>query len=303
MFARYDLGGVRFEDAGSGHGGTRRYRELLPLQGSPVSLGEPETPLLSLPCLSRRWGVDVYLKDDGMLPGGTFKARGACVALSRAVELGVRKIVMPTAGNAGGTWALYAARAGIDLTVTMARSAPRANQAEVRAAGATLELVDGSIFDAGERAKEIAATTGAFLASTFSEPYRLEGKKVAWFEVFAQLGDGIGIKLPRTIVLPVGGGVAAVAVAKAVAEVTAAGWLRDGDGVKLVGVQPEECAPIARAFEARSHTVTPWDGDPIRTMAAGLRVPHPAEGALVLKTIRESGGTMTAVSERADRRA
>jgi threonine synthase len=202
---------------------------------------------------------------------------------------------MPSAGNAGGAWALYAARAGLELTVTMANTAPRANQLEVTTAGARLELVDGTIADAATRARAIAEETGAFLAATFAEPYRVEGKKTAWLETFAQLGDGSTMTLPRTIVLPVGGGVAAIAVAKAAEEVRAAGWTTDR-GPRLVGVQPEDCAPIVRAFERGDTEVTAWPEQPT-TIASGLRVPAPSEGDLVLEVIRASDGTMVAVPE------
>ena len=265
------------------------------MRGEPVSLGEPATALLFAHRLSERWGTEVWIKDDGTLPGGTFKARGACVGLSRAAELGVKQIVMPTAGNAGGTWSLYASRAGIEITVVMAATAPRANQTEVLLAGGTLELVDGSIADAGNRAKEIAAETGAFLATTFSEPYRIEGKKAAWLEVFDVLGDEDAMAFPGTIVLPVGGGVAAWAAAKAAEEVIALGWAR-GPAPKLVGTQAANCAPIVKAFEEGATEVAAWTGDPM-TIAAGLRVPAPAEGTLVLEQIRNSGGSMVAVSE------
>jgi threonine synthase len=295
LFARYGLNDLDLAKLRSRPRGTWRYRELLPVRGQPVSLGEQETPLLFAPRLSERWQVEVFVKDDGPLPGGTFKARGACVGLSRALELGVKQVVMPTAGNAGGTWSLYAARAGLDITVVMADSAPPANQAEVRTAGGTLELVDGSIADAGTRAKEIAEATGAFLAATFSEPYRLEGKKSAWLEIYDRLGDARSFRFPRTIVLPVGGGVAAVAAAKAVQEVIGAGWCRDPEP-SLIGVQAANCAPIARAFEEGRDTVERWSGDPM-TIAAGLRVPAPAEGTLVLNTIRKSNGRLVAVEE------
>lgn len=277
--------------------GLWRFRELLPLAGQTVSLGEPETPLLFAPRLSDRFGVEVFIKDDSPLPGGTFKARGAAVGLTRAVELGARHIVMPSAGNAGGAWALYAARAGIRITVTMARTAPSANQKEVVLAGGELELVDGTIADAGARAKEISAQTGAFLAATFGEPYRVEGKKTAWLETFLQLGGGTSMVFPKTIVLPVGGGVAAVAAAKAAEEVTARGWVPSSVGApRLVGVQPDDCAPIVRAFERGDTEVNAWPDTP-STIAAGLRVPAPSEGDLVLDRVRASGGTMVAVSE------
>ncbi len=273
-----------------------RYEELLPLSSEPVSLGEPQTPLVFLRQLSERWGVETWMKDDGLLPSGTFKARGAAVAVSRARELGASAIVMPTAGNAGAAWALYSARAGLDLTVVMSRTAPDSQKAEVTAAGAELELVDGSIADAGVRAKEIASGTGAFFAGTFFEPYRLEGKKTAWLELFDQCGDETTMRLPRTLVIPVGGGVAAVASTKAAEEVGSLGWTSDERPV-LVGVQTEDCAPIVKAFEEGRDDVPAWER-PTSTIAAGLRVPAPAEGPLVLDRIRASGGTMLAVAER-----
>jgi len=317
LFARYALPGTHTEPDGRDGSATWaaiearptglwRYRELLPVAGEPVSLGEPETPLLPLPRLSELWGADVYIKDDSGFAGASFKARGACVALTRAVELGVDAVVLPSAGNAGGAWAAYGARAGIDVTVTMAQSAPEVNKTEVIVAGARLELVDGTIADAGHRAAEIAAATGAFHAATFAEPYRLEGKKTCWLEVFEQLGRlsaGPGtfeaghpaFVLPGTIVLPVGGGLAAIAVAKATEEVKAAGWA-EGGGPVVVGVQAADCAPVARAFEAGATEVEPWAERPT-TIAWGLRVPAPAEGALVLESVRRSGGSMLAAGE------
>ena len=267
-----------------------RYRELLPVRGEPVSLGEGPTPLTFAPRLSERFGVEVFVKDDGPLPSGTFKARGAAAGLSRAVELGAKEFVMPSAGNAGAAWSLYAARAGVKMTVTMARSAPEANKNEVRLAGAELVEVDGTIADAAVRAREISADTGAFLASTFAEPYRVEGKKSAWLECFDQLG-----RLPATVVTSVGGGVAAVACSKAAEEVTALGWF-EGPAPRIVGVQAEGCAPIVRAYETGAGAAEPW-GQELQTIAAGLRVPAPSEGDLVLKVVRESGGSMLSVQE------
>jgi threonine synthase len=306
LLARYDLSKLDLEEVRRRPAGMWRYEELLPVRGARVSLGEVETPLLFAHRLSERWQTEVWIKDDGVLPTGTFKARGAAVGLSKAVELGVKSVVMPSAGNAGGAWSLYAARAGIDITVTMARTAPPTNQAEVVTAGGNLELVDGTIADAGRRAAEIADDTGAFLVTTFSEPYRLEGKKSCWLELFDQLGSPtrrrrlrtVGdMRIPRTIVLPVGGGVGAIAAAKAAEEVAELGWSAD-DPPALIGVQPDRCAPIVAAFENGDDDVEPWAGEP-RTVAAGLRVPAPAEGALVLQTVRASGGAMVAVAERA----
>ncbi|MGH2752014.1 MAG: pyridoxal-phosphate dependent enzyme [Actinomycetota bacterium] len=235
------------------------------------------------------------MKDDSPSPGSTFKARGASVGLSRALELGVKRVVMPSAGNAGGAWSLYAARAGVEITVTMSSGAPGFNRAEVSLAGGELVLVDGTIADAGARAREIAADTGAWLATTFNEPYRVDGKKTAWLEVFDRLGDESSMAMPGTVVLPVGGGVAAVALAKAAREVVKLGWA-EGPAPALVGVQSADCAPIVRAFEAGTDEVAPWESQPT-TSAAGLRVPAPSEGRLVLEEVRASGGSMLAASE------
>jgi threonine synthase len=297
LLPRYDLSPLDLAKVREQNAGMWRYSELLPLHHAPVSLGEAVTPLLPAPALSARWGTEVFVKDDAALPGSTFKARGAAIGLSRAVELGASEIVMPSAGNAGGAWALYAARAGISLTVTMAETAPKANQAEVRFAGAELVLVPGTIADAGTRAKEIASERGAFLATTFSEPYRVEGKKTAWLEVFDALGSDSEMRFPKTIVMPVGGGVAAIAAAKAAEEVSALGWVQQSAPL-LIGVQAQTCAPIADAFVRGDAAVPAWTGA-VNTIAAGLRVPAPAEGALVLQVIRSSGGSMIAVSEEA----
>jgi threonine synthase len=288
LFARYHL--ERFDSRALEGSGLWRYRQLLPVTGDALSLGEPRTPLVSLPALSERWNVEVWLKDDGGLQGGTFKARGACMGVARARELGATEVVLPSAGNAGGAWSLYGARAGLGVTVTMAKSAPITNQIEVELAGGHLELVEGTIADAGARAQEIARSRNAYLAATFSEPYRLEGKKSAWFELREQLG-----RWPRTLVLPVGGGIAAVAASKAVEEMAEASWATD-EPPRMVGVQPAGCAPLVEAFEGDGE-VRPWPALP-ETIAAGLRVPSPSEGALVLERVRASDGSMIAVEER-----
>jgi threonine synthase len=295
LLARYDLSKLDLTAVRARPPGMWRYRELLPVRSDPVCLGEVQTPLLFSARLTGRWGVETYLKDDSPLPGGTFKARGASVGLSRALELGAHSFVIPSAGNAGAAWSLYAARAGVSITVTMAKTAPAVNHAEVRAAGGELVLVDGSMADAGRRAAELASDRGFFLAATFSEPYRLEGKKAAWLEVFDQLGDPERMAVPRTVLLPVGGGVGALAAAKAAEEVRAAGWTEDGPPT-IVGVQGARCAPIARAFERGDLDVAPWD-DPPDTVAAGLRVPAPSEGTEVLAAVRASGGQMIAVDD------
>ena len=291
LLARYDLSDLKLDSIYDRPDDLWRWSDLLPLQGDGVRIDEQRTPLRELQSLAVTLGVETYLKDDGPLVGETFKARGAAVALSRAIELGVKEFVMPTAGNAGGAWSAYATAAGVPITVCMSRTAPDFNQREVEANGGRLELVDGTIADAGKRAKEIAAETGAFLASTFNEPYRVEGKKTAWLETFDQLG----MRLPRTIITSVGGGVAAIAAWKAAEEVTELGWVPQ-EMPTIVGVQPEDCAPIAKAFAAGAEDVEPWPGEPT-TIAAGLRVPSPSEGYLVLDRVRRSGGSMETVSE------
>lgn len=295
LLARYDLAGISLKEVRGRPPGMWRYEELLPVKEDRVVLGEPRTPLLFLPRLSERWGTAAFMKDDSFLPGSTFKARGAAAGLSRAVELGATRLVMPSAGNAGGAWSLYAARAGIPITVTMARTAPEMNQHEVRLAGGSLILVDGTIADAAAEAKRIADETGAFLSSTFNEPYRLEGKKSAWLEVFDQLGDEDDMDMPATVIVSVGGGVAALAVAKATDEIIQLGWA-SGPGPKIVGVQAADCAPITEAFDSGATEVEPWPEEPT-TIAAGLRVPVPSEGDLVLDRIRASKGSMLAATE------
>jgi threonine synthase len=204
-------------------------------------------------------------------------------------------MVVPSAGNAGGAWALYGARAGVRVTVTLARSAPVANRTEVQTAGGELVLVDGTVADAGRRAVEMARERGAFLSVPFTDPYRLEGKKTAWLEAFDQLGRDGSPRYPRTIVLPIGGGIGTIAAAKAVDEVTALGWCGDEPPV-LVGAQAADCAPVAQAFERGLDTVEAWPREPT-TIAAGIRVPRPPEGAMLLECVRRSGGSVEAVAE------
>lgn len=295
LLARYDLkGGISLAEVRRRPPGLWRYRELLPVEGEPVSLGEAETPLLPLPAISERFGVEVLLKDDGLLPTGTFKARGAAVGVTRAVELGAPGFVMPSAGNAGGAWAAYATRARRPITITMAVSAPQMNQTEVGLL-ARLETVEGTISEAGKRAREIAESDGLYPSATFNEPFRVEGKKTAWLETFDRLGDETSMRLPGTIITSVGGGVAAVAAHKAANEVLELGWA-EGDVPRIVGVQSDDCAPIVAAFDAGDDEAGPWTGAPT-TIAAGLRVPAPSEGYLVLRAVRESGGSMLAVPE------
>jgi threonine synthase len=270
-----------------------RYRELLPHEApdSAVTLGEPNTPLLETPSLGEKLGIPrLHLKDEGLLPTGTFKARGAAVGVTRAAELGVKTLALPTAGNAGAAWAAYGARAGIRVVVVMPETTPAVIVRETSAYGADVYLVSGSIADAGAVVKKACASRGWYDASTLREPYRIEGKKTMGFELAEQLGW----RLPDVIVYPTGGGVGLIGMWKAFEELRAIGWL-DQKRARFVAVQAEGCAPIVRAFVDGRNESEPWP-DP-RTFAAGIRVPKALGDFIVLKALRESGGTAVAVTE------
>ncbi len=271
-----------------------RYAELLPVSdpAARVSLGEGGTPLLPAGRLGRALGLnDLWIKDEGTNPTGTFKARGAAVGVSRALELGVQRLAMPTAGNAGGAWAAYAARAGIDLTVVMPQDAPVINRREAALHGANTHLVRGLISDAGAIVARYVARTGAFDASTLKEPYRIEGKKTMGYEIAEQFGWD----LPDAILYPAGGGVGIIGIHKALAEMAALGWIR-GRWPKLIVVQAEGCRPLVEAFASGREDSSFWQG--AATLAAGIRVPKPLGDFLVLRAVRDTGGTAIAVSDR-----
>lgn len=297
LLARYDLDAVR--DAVTPDViATRppslwRYHELLPVGTAKavVTLGEPMTPLLPLPALGADLDVPrLLLKDEAALPTGSFKARGAAVGVSRAAELGVTAIGMPTNGNAGSAWSAYAARAGMSSLVVMPTGAPEITRAECLLAGAELYLVDGLISDAGRIARAMVAERGWFEAATLREPYRVEGKKTMALEIVEQLGW----RLPDVIVYPTGGGVGLIGIAKAIAELRTLGWI-DGPVPKLVAVQSSGCAPIVRAFDAGEPDARAWDGG--HTVAFGLTVPSTLGDRLVLDGVRSSGGTALAVDD------
>jgi threonine synthase len=234
----------------------------------------------------------VWLKDEGLNPTGTFKARGAAVGVSMARTLGVRTIALPTAGNAGAAWAAYGARAGIEVVVAMPRDAPPSTQQEVQLYGARLHLVDGLISDAGKWVAERVASHGWYDASTFKEPYRVEGKKTLGLEIAEQLGW----RAPDVILYPTGGGVGLIGLWKAFAELQALNWIDPGKPPpRLVVVQSEGCAPIVRAWEEGAAAATFWQG--AQTIAAGLRVPGPLAGSLILRALHETNGTALAVSD------
>ena len=296
LLVRYDLGRVRDSMNKETLGGRPetlwRYRELLPMSGEKfVSLGEPLTPLNSAERLGAEIGIPrLRIKDEGLLPTGTFKARGAAVGVTRAVELGVTTLALPTAGNAGAAWAAYGARAGLRVVVVMPETTPDVIIRETSAYGADVYLVAGSIADAGAVVKKVCAARGWYDASTLREPYRIEGKKTMGFELAEQLGW----RLPDVIVYPTGGGVGLIGMWKAFDELRAIGWL-DAKRPRFVAVQAEGCAPIVRAFAEGRNESEPWP-DP-RTFAAGIRVPKALGDFIVLKALRESSGIALAVSE------
>jgi threonine synthase len=297
LLARYDLTSLRQHlsptEVQTRPRGLWRWAELLPVQSEAfrLTLGEGDTPLLPAPRLGERMGVShLYIKDEARNPTGTFKARGLVMAVARAVELGVHAFVIPTAGNAGGALAAYAARARRPAHVFMPQDAPRINQLEVRAAGAHLHLVDGLIHDAGRMAGEAASENGWFDVSTFKEPYRVEGKKTMGFE----LAENFNWDLPDVIIYPTGGGTGLVGMWKGFAELEALGWI-GGQRPRMVSVQAEGCAPIVRAFQNRAERAERWEN--AHTLASGLRVPVVFADRLILRALYESEGAAVAVND------
>ncbi len=275
--------------------GLWRWHEILPVRDPAFrfTLGEGDTPLLPVPRLAKRLGMaNLWVKDESQNPTGTFKARGLVMAVSRAVELGLKAFVIPTAGNAGGALAAYAARARAEAHVFMPADAPQVNKVEVEAAGAHLVLVDGLISDAAKRAEKEAKKHGWWNVSTFKEPYRLEGKKVMGLEV----AEAFGWDLPDVIVYPTGGGTGLVGMWKAFDELEALGWIGERRP-RLVSVQAEGCAPIVRAFQGGEARARPWKH--AHTIAAGLRVPSVFADRLILRALRATQGTAVAVPDAA----
>ncbi len=298
LLARYDLHRVASQasprDIAGRPADLWRYHELLPVRrpGNVVSLGEGVTPLLGMPRLGQALGVpNLLMKDEGLLPTGTFKARGAAVGVSRAAELGAAAIAMPTNGNAGAAWSLYAARAGMRSLIVMPAGAPAITRAECAAAGAELYLVDGLIGDAGRLvADALERRPGYQDVSTLKEPYRVEGKKTMGLEIAEQLGW----RMPDVIVYPTGGGVGIIGLHKALCELLELGWV-SGALPRLVAVQAAGCAPIVRAFEAGARQSEPWPD--ARTVAFGLTVPKALGDFLILDALYATGGTAVAVTD------
>jgi threonine synthase len=275
--------------------GMWRYREFLPLEGEeePITLGEGTTPLLAARRLGEAVGVpDLWVKDESTNPTGSFKARGLAAAVTRAVRAGANRFVLPTAGNAGVAAAAYGARAGARVRVYAPRTTPAPLLGQIAAYGAELELVDGHIGDCGRLSNEYAAKTLAMDLSTLREPYRIEGKKTLGLEIAEQFGW----RVPGAIIYPTGGGTGLIGMWKAFLELIAAGWVQ-GPMPRLFTVQSTGCAPVVRAFEARAERCETWK-DP-QTVAAGLRVPGPLGGALMLRALKESRGGAIAVTDQA----
>ena len=270
-----------------------RYRELLPLQDDAnlVSLGEGYTPLLDANTLGSALGLrQLWIKDEAQNPTGSFKDRGLSLAISRAKELGVKKAAIPSAGNAGGSFAAYAARAGIEAHVFMPRDTPIANQIEAAQYAARLTLIDGLISDCGRIIAERKIAEGWFDLSTLKEPYRVEGKKTMGYEIAEQLDW----RLPEVIIYPTGGGTGLIGMWKAFAELEELGWIGSARP-RMVSVQASGCAPIVKAFSENKTTAEPWRN--ARTIASGLRVPQAVADFLMLQAIRASGGTALSVSD------
>ncbi len=276
--------------------GMWRWSELLPVLNveNKIFLGEGDTPLLMLPQLEKELGLShLYVKDESSNPTGSFKARGLAAAVSKAKELGVEKVIIPTAGNAGGAMAAYAARAGLKAYIFMPKDTPFANIHESRMAGAEVVLVDGLISDAARMAGEKARAEGWFDVSTFKEPYRVEGKKVMGYE----LAEAFNWELPDVIVYPTGGGTGLVGMWKAFDELEKLGWLANTKRPRMVSVQADGCAPVVKAFQAKATFCDFWIN--AHTQASGLRVPKSFADRLILQDIYASEGIAVAVSDEA----
>ena len=298
LLSRYDLAAARRQvdrDAVIGRKkGMWRWHELLPVlnRENQIFLGEGDTPLLSLPHLEKELELShLFVKDESSNPTGSFKARGLAAAVSKAKELGVEKVIIPTAGNAGGALAAYAARAGLQAHIFMPKDTPFANIEESRMAGADVTLVDGLISDAAGMAGEKARTEGWFDVSTFKEPYRVEGKKIMGYE----LAEAFDWQLPDVIVYPTGGGTGLVGMWKAFDELESLGWLENTKRPRMVSVQADGCAPVVKAFKEGASFCDFWIN--AHTIASGLRVPKSFADHLILQDIYESEGTAIAVSD------
>ena len=297
LFARYDLDAVakamRREKLAERVPTMWRYAEVLPVENEQfqVSLGEGFTPLLQATSLGRKIGVPkLYIKDEGLNPTGSFKARGMSAAISRAAELGAQAIAIPSAGNAGGATAAYAARAGLPAHIFMPKDVPQANYIECKVLGAHVELIDGLISDCGKIVASRKEAEGWFDISTLKEPYRVEGKKTMGYE----LAEQFDWELPEVVIYPTGGGTGLIGMWKAFDEMEQMGWI-GSERPRMISVQAAGCAPIVRAYRAGDEHAEPWIN--AETIAAGLRVPAAVGDFLMLKAIRDSGGCALSVTD------
>jgi threonine synthase len=297
LYPRYDLAGARDalnpDELKNRPANMWRYFEVMPVldEANVITLGEGFTPIFKAERLGDKIGASaVYIKDEGLNPTASFKARGLSAAVSKAKELGITKLTMPSAGNAAGAMAAYAAKGGMEAYVFMPKDAPEANQIEVSISGGDLTLIDGLISDAGVLSRKRAAEEGLFDVSTLQEPYRVEGKKTMGYEI-AEQSDW---ELPDAIIYPTGGGTGIVGMWKAFAEMEEMGWIGP-KRPKMYAVQAEGCAPIVRAFREGAEFAEPWEN--AQTMAAGIRVPGAIGDYLILGAIRESGGGALTVTD------
>jgi threonine synthase len=297
LLVRYDLDAARRtmtrDSFAEREPGMWKWRELLPNDGEPVSLGEPETPIVPLPKIAARDGASTLLvKDEGRLPTGSFKARGLAMAVTMAKQFGIERMAMPTNGNAGAALAAYGARAGMETIVICPAETPEINVTETAAYGARVYVADGQIDECGALVGKGAADGLWFDCSTLKEPYRLEGKKVMGFELVEQLGW----EVPDAIFYPTGGGTGLIGMWKGFDELEAVGLI-GSKRPRMYAVQAEGCAPIVRAFERGDEFAERWEN--AATVATGIRVPKAVGDFLILRAVRESGGAALAVSEEA----
>ena len=297
LLVRYDLAALRRElsraDLERRPPGLWRWRELLPVTSDAhvVSLGEVETPLIELKLSTRPAGfVPPWVKDEGRLPTGSFKARGLCLAVSMAHSFGIRRLAIPTNGNAGAALAAYAARAGMEAFCFCPDDTPEINLSEIALQGATVWRVNGLINDCARLVAAGRERFGWFDVSTLKEPYRIEGKKTMGLELAAQLNW----QLPRVVFYPTGGGTGLIGMWKAWEELIELGWIA-GPMPRLVAVQSSGCAPIVRAFDAGAESATPWEN--AQTIASGIRVPAAIGDFLILRALRATGGFALAVDD------
>ena len=292
LYVRYDLSHLKGTDpqkvveaSSSDWRGMWRYKAVLP-NVEPVSLGEGWTPIIR----SKRFN-GVHLKEEGTNPTGTFKARGLAIAVSMARHYGLKKLAVPSAGNAAGALAAYAAAAGIEAHIFMPQDVPMANYVEAVAYGAKVTLVDGLISDCARIVAERKGEEGWFDISTLKEPFRVEGKKTMGYELVEQLGW----EYPDAVFYPTGGGVGLIGMWKAFEELEEIGWVKPGKRPMMIAVQSVGCAPVVRAFESGARTSTMWEN--ASTFAAGLRVPKPYGDRIILDTLEKSGGLAVSVTD------